>query len=78
MISPLPGVANPPGIDQRVVQHALRSGVRSLRQLTAMIYFARHPSRRAEWMEIRDRIARPALQQMMRRNGVFIQRGGVR
>ena len=75
---PLSGVANLPDIDQRVVQHALSSGVRDLRQITAMIFLARHPSQRAEWIEIRDRIARPALQQIARRNGVFINRGGVR
>jgi hypothetical protein len=73
-----PGGVNTPDTDQRVVQDALGRGVRNLRQLTAMIFFARHPSQRTEWIEIRDRIARPALQQTARRNGVFINRGGVR
>jgi len=75
-VGPTPAI--PPDIDQRVVQDALRRGVRNLRHLTAMIFFARHPSRRAEWMEIRDRIARPALQQVAPGNGGFVGRGGVR
>jgi hypothetical protein len=77
-ISQMPGGANSPDMDQRVVQDALRRGVRNLRQLTAAIFFARHPSQRAEWIQIRDRIARPALQQLAGRNGVFTKRGGVR
>jgi hypothetical protein len=65
-------------MDQRVVQAALGRGVRNLRQLTAAIFFARHPSQRAEWVQIRDRIARPALQQLAGRNGAFTNRGGIR
>ena len=63
-IAQMPAGANSPDMDQRVVQDALRRGVRNLRQLTAAIFFARHPAQRAEWVQIRDRIARPALQQL--------------
>ena len=68
--------ANSPDMDHRLAQDLLRRGVRNLRQLTAAIFFARHPSQRAEWVQIRDRIARPALQQLAGRNGVFNKRGG--
>ena len=47
-----------------MVQDAIRKGVRNLRQLTAAIFLARHPSLRAEWRQIRDQIARPALQRL--------------
>lgn len=63
-IAPGPGPVNSPAVDQQVVQDAIRRGVRNLRQLTAAIFFARHPAQRAEWVAIRDRIARPALQQL--------------
>lgn len=75
-IAPAPGRANSPAIDQRVLQDAIRRGVRNLRQLTAAVFFARHPSRRAEWLQIRDRIARPALQQLSTTSRVSV--GGPR
>ena len=72
------GAVSPPWNDQRIVQDALRRGVRNLRQLTAAIFFSRHPSLRAEWVQIRDRIARPALQQSPISNRVFNKRGAVK
>lgn len=77
-IAPAPVRANSPAIEQRVVQDAIRRGVRNLRQLTAAVFFARHPSLRTEWVQIRDQIARPALQQSAISNRVFTNRGGVR
>lgn len=65
----LSGTATTPSLDQRVLQDALRRGVRNLRQLTVAIYLARHPEQRAEWVAIRDRIARPALQQISNGRG---------
>jgi hypothetical protein len=53
-------------MDQRVMQDALRNGVRDLRQITAAIFLARHPSQKAEWVQIRDQIARPALKRFTR------------
>jgi hypothetical protein len=62
--------------EQTLFQHAVRRGIRNPRQLSNIIFFARHPSRRrspiasnegaliAEWRQIRERIVLPALQQM--------------
>ena len=65
-------------VDQRLLQSALRSGIRNLRQLTDMIFFARHPSLKggemfpsetetlAERRQIREGLVLPALRHLFR------------
>lgn len=57
----------------RLIQNAINRGVREVSGLTDLVFYARHPERRGqplrrneqrlvtEWMEIRDRLVRPAL-----------------
>jgi hypothetical protein len=74
-------------VEQRLVQDAVRRGTRNSRQLSNIIFFARHPSRRgspilaneggliAEWRQIREHIVLPALRQMFGpTNGVVERR----
>jgi hypothetical protein len=61
------------GLRSRAIQVLIRGGVRNENRLTDDIFNARHPERRArrlqpnerlliqEWLEIRDRLVRPAL-----------------
>lgn len=62
----------------QLVQNALRQGIADANRITSTIFYARHPERRGqpirrdepllarEWMNIRERIVRPALGSSMR------------
>jgi Beta-lactamase enzyme family len=75
-VGPTAGLQTSSDAEQRLIQGALRRGIRNTRQLSNMIFFARHPSRKGirlqanevaligEWRQIRERIVLPALRQM--------------
>jgi hypothetical protein len=70
------GPAFSSGAEQRQLQDTLRRGIRNPRQLSNIIFFARHPDRSGspiradetqligEWRQIRERIVLPALRQL--------------
>jgi hypothetical protein len=70
-------VANLPAIQQQILQSALGRGVRNLSQLTAALFFARHPLQRSEWVHIRDQIVRPALPRTAVNNGILVRPVGL-
>jgi hypothetical protein len=73
--SPYLGETSPASNDSgaQLIQDALRRGVGDENQLTNLVFFTRHPERRGhrlqpherqlvqEWLDIRNRLARPAL-----------------
>lgn len=75
-VAPAVGSQTSSDAEQRLLQDALRRGILNPRQLSNIIFFARHPSRRGiplqanevgligEWRQIRERIVLPALRQM--------------
>ena len=76
-VAPGAGPAPSPHLEQNALHEAIRRGVRNPRQLSNIVFFARHPTRRGiplqanevglmgEWRQIRDRIVLPALRQMV-------------
>jgi hypothetical protein len=66
-----------PAIQQQILQSALARGVRNLSQLTAALFFARHPSQRREWVHIREQIVRPALQRAAVNSGIPVRPVGL-
>jgi hypothetical protein len=69
--------ANLPAIERQIVQSALGRGFRNLSQLTAALFFARHPSQRREWVHIREQIVRPALQRAAVNSGIPVRPVGL-